>query len=326
MMLHRKLVGLVCVAAGSAFGQPEAGEAESAARGASASLDRGGALLSDQSVTNPGGGEREPGFLTGQVGFEHFYMPIGNPIYFESPINDTRVTPIFIYHTFPKGSQIAGGELVVYAVQARLAITERLGFIATKDGYSFFNSGAFPDDEGWNDLAAGLKYVLLQDREADAVVSAGLRYMFESGTDGILQGNTQELSPFVSAAKGFDDLQLMANVTWRAPLDKDRGNHILQWSGQASYEVVDGFAPVVGIHGLHYLTDGEGPALSVGGVDYANLGSQFVSGSTVIWADAGAAIRFTPNVELGVNYGFALTNPDADIFHTRWTALLQLRY
>ena len=317
----------------SSFAGAAAGQTTTAADGAgevpadsSIGLDPGaGYLFSDERITS----DDEilwPGFLTGLRGYEGFYAPVGNPLYFESPINDSRITLVYLHHEFPDDSQIAGGDLDVIAVQARLAITERLGFIATKDGYSFLDAGAFPEDEGWNDIGFGLKYVFYADEESDTVAAFGARYMTESGDDHVLQGNVQEISPFISVAKGFDDLHLMGNLTWRIPFDEDDGNHVLQWSAHADYEIVDGFAPMIELHGLHYMSDGNRVPLSVGGADYANLGSSDVEGSSIVWAEVGAGFRFTPNVELGVTYGHGLTNTDADIFEDRFTVLLHFRW
>ena len=313
---------LLASVGGVAAGQDEA----AAAMDTSLRLDPGAGYLVSDTRFHDDPEVLWPGFLSGLRGFEGFYLPVGNPLYFESPINDTRVTFLYLHHDFPSGSQIAGGDLDVVAVQARVALTERWGLIATKDGYSFLDAGAFPEDEGWNDIALGLKYVFHADEETDTVAAVGVRYMTESGSSHVLQGNVQELSPFVSVAKGFEDLHLIGNVTWRAPLDDDDGNHILQWSAHADYEIVDGFAPMVELHGLHYLSDGDRAALSVGGLDYANLGSSDVAGSTVVWAEAGAALRFTPNIELGATYGYGLTNHDADIMEDRFTVLLHFRW
>ncbi|MEM1072093.1 MAG: hypothetical protein AAGB48_07990 [Planctomycetota bacterium] len=287
---------------------------------------RGSYLLSDERLTPEDSDIGWEGFLDGQRGVDHFYKPVGNPLYFEGAVNDTRVSPLFLYHEFAGGSQLQGGDLTVFAVQVRVALTERLGFIATKDGFSLLDTGTFQDADGWNDIAAGLKYVILDNRETDTIVTGGVRYMLESGSDRVLQGNVAEISPFVSFAQGYEAAQLQGNVTWRAPLDDDDGNHVIQWSGQAAYEVIDGVAPIVGLHGLHYVSDGNRVPFSVGGLDYANLGSADVSGSTVIWADAGVALKLTPNVEVGVNYGFSLTNVNADIMDNRVTALIHFKW
>ncbi|QQS07860.1 MAG: hypothetical protein IPK69_07525 [Phycisphaerales bacterium] len=278
-------------------------------------------------------GEDDPnseGFITGLRGFSHFYEPIGNPIYFESPFNYTGARFIYLHHSFADDSQLAGGELSVYALQLRLAINERLGFIATKDGYSDLKADALPNDKGWNDLAAGLKYVFYVDRENDTVATAGFRYMVDSGDEEVLQGGVGEFSPFISAAMGFDELHLIGSASLRVPMDSDDGNTIFQWSFHADYEVspesMPGFAPVFELHGLHYLDDGARTPLSVGGLDYTNLGSTDVAGSTVIWAGLGARYKLNPNMQLGLDYELPLTNRNADIFGDRITFDLHIMY
>lgn len=270
------------------------------------------------------------GFLAGLRGFEHFYEPLGNPIYFESPFVNTGLRFLFLRHTFADGSTLAGGDLTVYAMQARLAITERLAFIATKDGYSDLQANALPEDTGWNDLAAGLKYAFYVDRDNDAVATAGLRYQIDSGDEEVLQGGVGEFSPFVSAAIGFDQLHLIGNATLRLPTNNDDGNTVFQWSLHADYEIapdsLPGFAPIFELHGLHYLSDGERSPFDVGGLDYTNLGSTDVSGSTVVWAGVGGRYKFSPNVSVGLDYEFPLTNQNADIFGDRITLDLHFTY
>lgn len=267
-----------------------------------------------------------PGFLNGQRGFEQFYNPVGNPLYFESPLIQTQARLLFIHHEFADGSQVQGGDLNVYALQVRVALTESLAFIATKDGISDLNAGILPEDSGWNDLAVGLKWAFIADREAAFVATTGFRWMFDNGDDGVLQSGVNEISPFVSVAKGWDKLHLMANVTGRFPTDSDDGNTVLQWDIHLDYELFPGVAPIVELHGLHYLSDGERFALSVGGLDYTNLGSNDVSGSTVVWFGVGARIKFTPHASLGATYEHALTNINADIMEQRVTVDFELTW
>ena len=200
-------------------------------------------VSADRQHSDPVLWEGNPGFLNGLRGFEHFYNPVGQPLYFETPFNNSGVRFLFLHHEFSDGSPLAGGDLNIVAVQARIAITERLGFIATKDGYSWLDAGALPEESGWNQLAAGLKYAFYVDREADFVATAGARLMLVTGEDKVLQSDTEELSPFISVAKGFDRLHLIGNVTYRFPFDDDKGNQVLMWGLHADYEVIDGLAP-----------------------------------------------------------------------------------
>lgn len=266
------------------------------------------------------------GFLNGLRGFEHFYNPVGNPIYFETPFNNTGVRFLYLHHDFPDDSQLRGGDLNVYAVQARIAITERLGFIATKDGYSDLNADALPSDDGWNDIAAGLKYAFYIDKPSDFIATFGGRYQMGNGDAEVLQGGVQEFSPFISAAKGWGKFHLIGDLTDRIPLDNDKGNNVFQWDVHADYEIFSGVAPMLELHGLHYLSDGDRTPLSVGGADYTNLGSTDVDGSTVIWLGAGARVKLWPNMSIGATFEYPLTNPDADIFGDRITVDLEFTW
>jgi hypothetical protein len=260
------------------------------------------------------------GFLTGLRGFEAFHEPLGQPIYFESPFNDTGLRALWLRHEFSDASTVQGGDLTVYALQARLALTERLALIATKDGYTEVDTGIL-EDEGWNDLAGGLKYVAVADRERAFVLTPGIRYQAENGHRGILQGGADELSPFVSVAKGFDRLHLLGNATLRVPMDGDEGNTVGHWDVHADYDLNPGdrvvAAPLLEVHGVHYLDDGA-LALDVGGLDYTNLGSM-PDASFVAWAGVGLRLEIDQRFELGVCYEFALTDPDEDIMDRRVT-------
>ena len=238
---------------------------------------------------------------------------------------------LYLKHYFSNNSQLGGGDVTVYALQARLALSERLAFIATEDGYSELNTGA-PlniDDEGWNDLAAGLKYVLVADRDTDLVVTPGIRYMAENGHRGVLQGGVDELSPFVSVAKGFDRLHFLANATLRVPLDSDEGNTVGHWDLHFDYDLNPTsqavVAPVVEVHGIHYLSTVDESPIKIGGGDYTNLGSDPDS-SFVAWASVGTRFELLQQYELGLVYEFVLTDPGDDIWKDRITFDFHVRF
>ena len=265
--------------------------------------------------------QQQSGFLTGLRGFENFHEPLGQPLYFESPFNDTGVRALYLRHEFSDNSPLMGGDVTIYAVQARVALSERWQFLATKDGYSELSTGLLGDDEGWNDLAFGIKYVLHADEQQDCVVSTGIRYMAENGHRGILQGGVDEWSPFVSLAKGYGDFHALSNVTLRVPSDTNDGNVVGHWDVHLDYSVNPDsqavFAPLFEIHGVHYLDDGA-TALPIGGLDYANLGTQPAE-NFVAWAGIGARLEIGHQFEIGACYEFALTDPDDDIMDSRIT-------
>ena len=266
------------------------------------------------------------GFVTGLRGYEKFHDPIGQPIYFETPFNDTGLRFLYLKHDFP---DTLGGDVTVYALQARLALSERLGLIATKDGYSELEIDALNIDEsGWNDLALGLKYVAVDSRANDFVLTPGIRYQASNGTRDVLQGGVEEISPFVSFAKGWNDLHLVGNGTVRVPFDDDKGNTVGHWDLHLDYDINPGqravVAPVAEVHGVHYLTDGAS-ALGVGGLDYSNFGSQPTS-DFVAWLGLGARCEIDQRFEVGLVYEFALTDKDDDIMDQRITFDFGVRF
>ena len=68
---------------------------------------------------------------------------------------------------------------------------------------------------------------------------------------------------------------------------------------------------------MHYLDDGASHAATIGGLDYANLGSQPAE-NFVGWAGIGGRLE-VGRFEFGACYEFALTDPDDDIMDTRVT-------
>lgn len=318
---------LAAVVSGTCAAQETVAPADPAS--ATESIEQG-YLLSDKSFHE----DKEllwKGFLSGARGFEGFANPVGNPLYFETPLNNTGVRLLYLHHEFDKDSVLGGGHLNVYAVQARLAITERFGLIATKDGYSDLNADALPKDEGWNDISIGAKYLLIKDVESQFLLTVGARWMWENGDAEVLQGGVQELSPFLSVGKGFGRLNLIGNLTYRLPFDDDDdGNDILQWDVHADIEIapakLPGIFAIAELHGLHYLTDGDRTPLPVGGLDYSNLGSTDVEGNSVVWLGLGGRVKLTPNTSVGATYEFPLTPADEDIMGDRVTVDFELTW
>jgi hypothetical protein len=113
-----------------------------------------------------------------------YVPPITMPIYNETARITTELRPFYMYHVIPSSFVTNGGHINVVAVQARAAITERLGFIATKDGYAdinFASTSPVSGDDGFVNITAGFKYAVISNPEEDAFFSLGLRYEAPSG-------------------------------------------------------------------------------------------------------------------------------------------------
>lgn len=268
-----------------------------------------------------------PGFLYGDPHFRDKPRPVGSPLYFEDPFINSDLRFIYLWHDIPKSSQLRGGELNVYALQARLAITDRLQFIATSDNISHLTGPIIEDATGYNDIAIGLKYALLVDHQNDFLLSTGLRWKLSNGHAKVLQGNVDELSPFISAYKGWGKWNFIADVAGRIAMDEHRGNHVLSWNFHVDYEVCKHFFPMLEIHGLHYLSSGDRLPLDVGGLDYANIGSADVAGRNVYWGGIGFRVPIVEHLSWGAVYEFPLQDPqNNDIFEQRVTTNVILTF
>lgn len=259
------------------------------------------------------------GFRTGlRDGFESLPRPLDSPLYFEDPFINTDVRPLILYHEFPKDSLLGGGDLTVLAVQARLALTERVQFFASADGHSDLESDVLPHGEGWNDLAAGLKFALHVDKETKTIVSTGARWRLSNGSREVFQGIEDEISLFVSGARSFDKLNLIGNVTGRITTHHQQGNDSLNWDLHANYEVCQGFHPVLEYHGFYYLSNGNRLQVRDGLLDYGNLGAGDVAGSSAHWFTLGFRLEVKEGVSWGLGYSHELRHgKNNDIFHRR---------
>jgi len=282
----------------------------------------------DESTSSNSTAEPEPllwkGFLQGDPNFRDKPRPVGSPFYFEDPFINTDMRLVYLYHKFPEDSSLKGGDLNVYALQLRLALTDRLQFMATCDGYSHLESPVLEDDSGWNDLALGLKYALYADPENDFLLSTGLKWRLSNGHAGTLNGNVDELTPFITAYKGWGKWHFIADVAGRIAMDEHQGNHLLSYNLSTSYELLENFFfPLLEFHGVHYLSNGDRLPFDIGGLDYANIGSSDVAGHAAFWGGVGARWHIVEHVSWGAVWEFPMqSTSNNDIFEHRVTTNL----
>lgn len=243
--------------------------------------------------------------------------PITSPYFNEDSFVTSDIRAWFLYHDFADNSALAGGSAKVYAVQVRVALTDQLQFVAYKDGYTALDSGLL-DDDGWNDIAAGIKWNFLQDWEKDLHAAVGLGYQIGVGDDEVLQGD-QELRLWTSVNKGFAPWHLGATVNLLIPTDGEEAlgdSTRLFWHAHADYFVNKWFSPVAELNGYHTLNDGDNAPLPFSGVDVANLGGG--DGEDVITLGLGGEVRPMDNLGLRAAWETPLTD-NQDLFGWRWT-------
>jgi hypothetical protein len=285
--------------------------------------------------------------------------PVGMPYLFEDPHITTGLNFIYIYHDFPNDSVFMGGEAHVIAVQARLAITDRLAFIATKDGLMFFrpDSKLIRDTERSMDVTVGFKYAAINSPEYDFILSPAIRYEIPMGSKRIFQGyGDGVMIPSMSWAWGLGDIGLdnfnmIGNLGGQIPLDRDQNstsifyNLHLDYFWKIEHSFIKGIVPFVEMNGIHWTSGGDGtntvvlrgPDLTVQGTqnalrtgrfegaDLANLGSRGVSGNDLVIVGGGLRIPTTWGVSLAAYYE-APASTREDIWDQRFTFMVTLEF
>lgn len=272
----------------------------------------------------------DKGSFSTDGGFKGRYVPpISNIIYNETPYITTEASLWYLYQIIPDDSITSGGQINLGAAQARLALSDRLGLIATKDGYADLHFGnVLADTDGFANIALGLKYAVWQDPENDAIVTVGGRYEFPSGnldTSGVsLQGHGSGFTDlFVSAAKSWDKFGLEANLGTNIATSQKNNTSQFHYSLHADYAVTESFYPIVEFNGITPMSEGERVALNLEGHDIVNLGSSGL-GTTATVA-VGFRYIITKNVQVGAAWEETVTSRK-DLMDNRFTANLLFKF
>lgn len=259
-----------------------------------------------------------------------FISPMTNPVFFEDPRTLSEVRFIFVDHQIPTlaGGAIPASRLQVLAAQVRVALTEDLSLIATKDGFIWPTAGA-PLDDGWADVALGLKYNLWKDCCCLRILSVGATFELPVGSTQALQGNGDgEFNLFASyGALVGDCSHFLTTAGIRLPTDRAAENQVFYWSahldrqlsGTCFYAFAEG-------NWYHWLSNGAVAAFDgIQGGDFFNLGSTGVAGTDIVTGALG--LKYKPSLlnEIGVAYEIPLTDERGVLQH-RFTADYILRY
>jgi hypothetical protein len=256
--------------------------------------------------------------------FNDFISPITNPVFFEDPRTLTEARLIFANHTLPPA---IGGRVQLYALQVRAALTERLSFIATKDGFLVGDNGV-PHQDGWADVAAGLKYNLYCDPCAGQLLSAGATFEVPVGSTQALQGNgSGEFNLFVTGGTRIGDWSHWISAAGvRLPTDTADECQVFYWSNHLDHQITQRAYVLAEVNWWHWMSSGQNPALDgIEGIDLYNFGSTGVAGMNVVSGAFGLKFKPRSNMEAGVAWEVPLTSQHF-ILDNRLTADFIVRY
>jgi len=268
--------------------------------------------------------------------------PMSMPYLFEDPFITTEAQLVGIWHDTPNRSVFQGGNVGVIALQLRLALTEDLAFIATKDGVTFLrpDNAILPDDDDLMDITVGFKYAAY--RSGSLIVTPSLRYEIPLGAHKLFQGQGDGvLIPAASFAWGMDDFHVIGALGGQIPFDTAQDSTSLFYNLHLDYALGAHFSPFVEVNGIHWTSGGDGTqavtttvgtlslaaaqaALGTGpfeGFDVANLGSAGVAGNDIVTMAWGARFPVDDKTSLGLSYEREISDRK-DIFKQRVTAMV----
>ncbi len=274
--------------------------------------------------------------LDGSVGKgEHKYVPaISNPLFNETPYITTELRPIYLHQQMPSNrSNLFGGSIDLVAAEFRIALTDNLGIIATKDGYAWIdfdnNTNTVTNDpKGLANLALGVKYAFINNVETGTIVSAGVKYEPPSGTISIQTTlaypldnvDLQEsgdgfINAFVTGAKRYEKWGFQASAGVNYAIDNDHDSSMFHYTLHADYELVDGFYPMVSLNGFTIYDEANRPGMTTAavagfdGVDLVNMGCSIDCG-TVLTAAGGVRMQATDNLMFGLGIEKSIARQD----------------
>ena len=239
---------------------------------------------------------------------QHTVNPVSDPILFEDALIRTEIRPAFGYQHL--GSDFfGGGDLQIYGIQLRYAVTDRLAIVGNKGGYMEVHPNLGPDLNGWADLGIGLKYALIDDRANAFILTPGVLFQIPTGSKEIFQGRGSGIwDIFVSAEKGFGNFHLLGNIGVLAPNDTSANSTMLHYHLQADYYACRWFKPFIVGNGYTVLSSGSSTPLNSEGYDLVNFGSIFAGHSTQITLGGGFRTELAKNLELGFCYEKAVSS------------------
>ena len=270
------------------------------------------------------------GSLGDSGGHRRYVPPISNPLFNETPYITTELRAIYLHNDIPSSFVTDGGHIDAGAVEARLALTDRLGFIAPKDGYAqlHFNK-ALKDTTGFENIAFGLKYAVWSEPSVDEIVSLGVLYEPPVGnlrTSGLLlqgHGGGGFVNLFATGAKAWGPLGIQGDIGTNLALDGNHDSSMFHYAGHIDYQLLDGLFGVFELNGFTVIDTGNRTAGNFEGVDLVNFGTK--NAGTVITAAFGARYVLTEKMLLGFAYERPLTHRE-DLLGSRVYVDLVLRY
>lgn len=260
--------------------------------------------------------------------FEGFIGPITNPVFSKDPRSLTEARFLFIQNHIPSDHPLGPGDFQAYAMQVRVALTERLTLIADKDGYGVIHPKGGGTQDGWLNLGVGLKYVFVRDVERQFLVSGGFMFEPQTGEADVFQSHGDGIfSFFLTSGKEFAGCHhLLGTIGYQVPVNSNQNSSNYYASVHLDRQI-GRFYPLVEMNWHHWVAGGDRglPPILGEGDGLLNLGTSGVAGNDLVTIAVGGKFKLSRNAELGAAWEFPVSNR-RDLLDNRVTVELILRY
>lgn len=260
--------------------------------------------------------------------FDSFVSPVTNPFFFEDPRSLTELRPVFLYQKIESSNpHFKGGKMEMFALQARLALTDRFSIVMPKLGFVAIqpDNPALSNENGLAELMIGPKYTFWRDDQSGTIAAIGLNLEIPIGDSDVFQDTgSGAVAPHVSLGQQLGNFHLLGSFGYRFGFDDERSDSLFV-SAHLDYSFFDRIYPFVELNWFHYTDNGTSRAANFEGADLINFGSDNVKGENLVSLGLGLRFKITESIQAGVAYEFPLTSGD-DFMDYRITADIIFRY
>jgi hypothetical protein len=269
------------------------------------------------------------GCLQSDYAFPCFIGPISNPFLSKDPRSLTELRMVFINDEIPSDHPLHGGNFQIIGVQARVALTDRLTFIADKSGYAWIHPGAGGSEtDGFLNVAAGLKYLIIRDVPDQFLWSVGAQFEPQTGEGRVLQSQGDGVwTAFTTAGKQLGEWHVLGTFGYQFPADRSQNSSFYYASAHLDRQVCHFLYPLVEFNWFHYDHGGNrGIPPSFGeGDGLLNIGTSGVAGNDLTTVAFGLKAAICPNLETGAAWEIPITGRK-DLIDNRVTFEVIVRY
>jgi hypothetical protein len=283
---------------------------------------------------NKGGGNGWGNFESDHC-FDDWISPVTNPFLFEDPRALTELRPIFMFQTIPNNQYFyRGGNIEQFALQGRLALTQRFDLVLHKLGGLVINPGSDSltgSASGFSEIWLGPKYTFYRDDQTGTLGAAGAIFQLPVGTDKTYQGTgSLSITPYVSGGQKFGKTSwgtftAMDTLGVAISVNRERSNYFYN-SFHIDYDVANWqrIYPLVELNWFHYTRNGHTSTAGFEALDLGNVGAA-VAGRDFLSIAIGSRFKLTESVQMGIAAEFPLLGTK-DLFNFRLGVDLIWRY